>query len=166
MYKKRGKQRNECFRLGVRTGRESHHNGSRISQDLRNMFLHYQFPQDPKELCNKVNLLLSVFSFSIQVVQKLVYNISMLFLLKIFKIKKLKETYGSKPLYTMSPPSSCTAGRIRVSNSSLIIATVSESSCIETRIHASQFCPNQTSHILHDQDGDKSHTPGHSDHCT
>jgi hypothetical protein len=30
---------------------------------------------------------------------------------------------GSNPLYTMSPPSSCTAGRMRVSSSSLIIAT-------------------------------------------
>lgn len=29
----------------------------------------------------------------------------------------------------MSPPSSCTAGLIRVSNNSLIMATISESSC-------------------------------------
>jgi hypothetical protein len=31
---------------------------------------------------------------------------------------------GSKPRYTMSPPSSCTAGLMRVSSSSLIIATI------------------------------------------
>jgi hypothetical protein len=41
-----------------------------------------------------------------------------------------RKTYSSKPRYSISPPSSCTAGRIRVSNSSLIIVTVSESSCI------------------------------------
>ncbi|KAG5574937.1 hypothetical protein H5410_055071, partial [Solanum commersonii] len=35
---------------------------------------------------------------------------------------------GSNPRYKISPPSSCTAGRIRVSKSSLIIATISESS--------------------------------------
>ena len=39
-----------------------------------------------------------------------------------------EEPYGSNPQYSISPPSSCTAGRIRVSNNSLIIATISESS--------------------------------------
>lgn len=50
----------------------------------------------------------------------------------VFCMMRRKEgkskRYRSNPRYSISPPSSCTAGRIRVSNNSLIIATISESS--------------------------------------
>jgi hypothetical protein len=48
---------------------------------------------------------------------------------------------GSKLRYSMSPPSSCTAGRMRVSSSSLIIATIYEH-CVYVCVH---FCAQNPS---------------------
>lgn len=62
-----------------------------------------------------------------------------------------EETYGSNVRYSISPPSSCTAGRIRVSNSSLIIATVSESSC-NSKYNKSSFSGTTAYHWIAEYD--------------